>query len=100
MNERHCRLLTSGAFQWSKTEDFTKAHECSITTESTTVAFMAEGEETAHKYRFELHCCGSVTTYAVDTEEDRDEWIRAIETVKESIVVPVAEEGGRNFCHC
>jgi hypothetical protein len=90
MNERHCRLLSTGIFQWSKTEDFTKAHECKVDSETSTVAFMAEGEEAAHKYRFELHCCGSVATYAVDTEEDRDEWIRAFETVKES-VVPAAE---------
>lgn len=92
MNERHCRILSSGAFQWSKTEDFTKAHECMITAETTTVAFMAEGESAEHKYRFEMHCCGSVTTYAADTEEDRDEWIRAIETVKESIAPAATEE--------
>ncbi len=92
MNERHCRLLSGGAFQWSKTEDFTKAHECMVNAETTTVAFMAEGESAEHKYRFEMHCCGSVTTYAVDAEEDRDEWVRAIETVKESIAPVVTEE--------
>lgn len=92
MNERHCRLLTTGAFQYSKSDDFTKAHECMINAETTTVAFMAEGEDAPHKYRFELHCCGSVSTYAADTEEDRDEWIRAIETVKESVVPAVVEE--------
>lgn len=92
MNERHCRLLTTGAFHYSKTEDFTKAHECMINAETTTVAFMAEGEDAPHKYRFELHCCGSVSTYAADTEEDRDEWIRALETVKESVVPAVVEE--------
>lgn len=91
LNERHCRLLSTGVFQWSKTDDFTKAHECKVDAETTTVAFMAEGEDAVHKYRFELHCCGSVSTYAVDTEEDRDEWIRAFETVKESIV-PAAVE--------
>lgn len=91
LNERHCRLLSTGAFQWSKTEDFVKAHECKVDAETTTVAFMAEGEEALHKYRFELHCCGSVATYAVDTEEDRDEWIRAFETVKQK-VVPAAVE--------
>lgn len=92
LNERHCRLLSSGAFQWSKTEEFAKAHECMINSETTVVAFMAEGEAAPHKYRFELHCCGSVTTYAADTEEDRDEWIRAIETVKESVTPAATEE--------
>jgi hypothetical protein len=92
MNERHCRLLSTGLFQWSKTADFTQAHECKVNGETTTVAFMAEGEEAPHKYRFELHCCSSVTTYAVDSEEDRDEWIRAFETVKESVVPEVVAE--------
>ena len=92
LNERHCRILSTGVFQYSKTEDFTKAHECKIDAETTTVAFMAEGEDAPHKYRFELHCCGTVSTYAADTEEDRDEWIRAIETVKESVVPAVVEE--------
>lgn len=85
MNERHCRLLKTGVFQWSKTEDFTKAHECKVCGETTTVSFMAEGENTPHKYRFEAHCCGNVTTFATDSEEDRDEWVRTIETVKEAI---------------
>lgn len=92
MNERHSRLLSNGVFQYSKTEDFTKAHECKIDGETTTVAFMAEGEDAPHKYRFELHCCGTVSTYAADTEEDRDEWIRAIETVKESVAPAAAAE--------
>jgi len=92
LNERHCRLLATGVFQWSKSEDFSKAHECKITAETTTVAFLAEGEDAAHKYRFEMHCCGAVVTYAADAEEDRDEWIRAIETIKESMVVPAATE--------
>lgn len=91
MNERHCRLLHTGVFQWSKTEDFTKAHEVKMCKDTNLVAFMAEGEETAHKYRFELHCCKDVMTFACDTEEDRDEWVRAFETVKEK-VVPAEEE--------
>lgn len=89
-NERNCRILASGLFQWSKTEEFSKANECKIDAETTTVAFVAEGEDAPHKYRFELHCCGEVYTYAVDTEEERDEWIRAFETVKESNLVPEA----------
>lgn len=91
MNERHCRLLHTGVFQWSKTEDFIKAHEVKMCKDTNLVAFMAEGEETAHKFRFELHCCMDVMTFACDTEEDRDEWVRAFETVKEK-VVPVEEE--------
>ena len=91
-NERHCRILASGLFQWSKTEEFSKANECKIDAETTTVAFVAEGEDALHKYRFELHCCGEVCTYAVDTEEERDEWIRAFETVKESKVGEVVAE--------
>lgn len=91
LNERHCRLLHTGVFQWSKTEDFTKAHEVKMCKDTNLVAFMAEGEETAHKFRFELHCCKDVMTFACDTEEERDEWVRAFETVKEK-VVPVEEE--------
>ena len=103
LNERHCRLFTTGAFQCSKSEDFSKANECKVSAETTTVAFMAEGEETAHKYRFELHCCGTVTTYAMDSEEDRDEWIRAFETVKESLAACPCDETAKEAaadCPC
>lgn len=88
LNPRHCRLLHTGAFQWSKTEDFAGAHEIKLCPDTNTVPFMAEGESTEHKYRFELHCCKDVMTFACDSEEERDEWIRAFEAVKEKLAVP------------
>ena len=92
-NPRHVRLLPTGTLQWSKTDTFaTDAHEIKLCKDSSTVAFMAEGEEAEHKYRFELHCCKDVITFAADSEEDRDEWIRAIETVKEKLVDEVVAE--------
>lgn len=81
--ERYCRLLRGGPLQYDKTDAFTNFRVITLTGSSRVVAFLAEGEGAEHPYRLEVHGSEGVFTFASDSEEDRDEWVRAIETVRE-----------------
>ena len=80
-HERHCRLLKSGVIQSSKTDEFTKAAEFALTGDSVYNEFHPEGEDVKQKLRLEIHGKDGVLTVGTDSQEDYEEWKRALDTV-------------------